>query len=72
MRISTGVQVAIFVVAAAVLLYAVFQVASGWASWVVFGVIVMAAVGAAIAVNAPRFQPQGKKRSISRDSDSRW
>ena len=72
MRVSTGVQVAIFVVALAVGIWAVASVAKGWAGWVVFGVFVMAVVGAAIAVNAPRFQPQGKKRSIQRDSSSRW
>jgi hypothetical protein len=72
MRISTGVQIAIFIVALAAGIYAVATVAEGWAGWLVFGVFVLAAVGTAIAVNNPRFQPQGKKRSITRDSSSRW
>ena len=72
MRVSTGIQVAIFVVALAVGIYAVAKVAEGWAGWLVFGVFVLAVAGAAIAVNNPRFQPQGKKRTITRDSDSRW
>lgn len=72
MRISIAVQVMIFLVALALGMYAVVKVVNGWAGWVVFGVIVMAVVGAAIAVNNPRFQPQGAKRSITRDSSSRW
>jgi hypothetical protein len=72
MRVSTGVQVAIFLVALVLGIYAVATVADGWAGWPVFGVFGLAAVGAAIAVNNPRFQPQGKKRSIQRDSSSRW
>ena len=72
MRVSTGIQVAIFVVALAAGIYAVAKVAEGWAGWLVFGVFVLAVVGTAIAVNNPRFQPQGKKRTITRDSDSRW
>jgi hypothetical protein len=72
MRASSAVQLAVFLVALVAGIYLVAQVADGWAGWVVFGVIVMAAVGAAIAVNNPRFQPQGKKRGITRDSSSRW
>ena len=72
MRVSTGVQVVIFLVALAVGIYAVAKVADGWAGWLVFGVFVMAVVGAAIAVNNRRFLPQGTKRTFTRDSDSRW
>ena len=72
MRVSTGVQAVIFLLALAGGMFLVIKVVNGWAGWVVFGVIVMAVVGAAIAVNNPRFQPQGQKRSIQRDSSSRW
>ena len=72
MRVSTGIQVAIFLVAVAAGMYLVVTHAYGWADWLVFGVIVMAAVGGAIAVNHRRFLPQGTKRSFTRDSSSRW
>ena len=72
MRLSVGVQVGIFLVALAAGMYAVAKVADGWAGWLVFGVVVMTAVGGAIAVNNRRFLPQGAKRSITRDSSSRW
>lgn len=72
MRLPLAVQVVIFLLFAAFLMYAVFTVAHGWASWVVFGVIVMAAFGGAVAANNRRFLPQGKKRGYTRDSDSRW
>jgi O-antigen/teichoic acid export membrane protein len=71
-KASTVVQVVIFLVVFAVLMYGVAKVAHGWASWVVFGGIVMAAVGGAIAINNRRFPAQGKKRSFTRDSSSRW
>lgn len=71
-RVTTVVQVAIFLVVAAVLMYAVIKVAHNWASWVVFGMIVMTAVGGAIAINHRRFSPQSKKKSFTRDSSSRW
>src|SRR3954447_15050737 len=72
MRLTTGIQAAVFLVFAAVLIYAVVKVANGWAGWVVFGVIVMTAVGGAIAVNNRRFPAATKKRSFTRDSTSRW
>src|SRR5215218_10208172 len=40
MRVSTAVQAVIFLAALVAGMYAVVKVADGWASWVVFGVIV--------------------------------
>ena len=51
------------------LAYLVISSADSWADWVVFGVLVMTAFGAALAVHH-REHPQ-RKRSFSRSSDSR-
>ena len=72
MRMPVWAQVTIFLVFAAIGLYAVIKVAHNWASWVVFGAIVMAAFGGAVAANNRRFLPQSKKRGFTRDSNSRW
>jgi len=71
-RASTAVQVIVFVAAAAALAYLVTQVSTGWADWIVFGVIVLAALGGAIAVFKPDYPSPWKKRRFRRDSDSRW
>ena len=71
-RLSTSVQVTLFAVVAAALGYAVVKVSNGWADWVVFGVIVSAALGGAIAVHNRQYPWRGKKRAFSRDSQSRW
>jgi hypothetical protein len=66
------VQWLIILAVAAVLGYAVVAVAKGWAGWVVFGVIVMAALGGAIAVWNREYPAMSKKRTFTRDSDSNW
>ena len=72
MRRSTLVQTLVFLVVAAVLIYTVVKVSKNWADWVVFGVIVLAAIGGAIAVFKPEFPSPTKKRRFTRDSSSRW
>jgi hypothetical protein len=72
MRVSIVIQWLIFAAVAAVLGYAVVHVAKGWAGWVVFGVIVMAALGGAIAVWNRQYPQISKKRTFTRDSDSKW
>jgi hypothetical protein len=51
------------------LAYLVIITADSWGDWVVFGVIVLTAFGAALAVHH-REHP-ARKRSITRSSDSR-
>ena len=72
MRGTLVVQWLIIVVVAVVLGYAVVKVAKGWAGWVVFGVIVSAAIGGAIAVWNREYPQMSKKRTFTRDSDSKW
>ena len=72
MRGRALVQIAIFVVVAAALGYAVLESADGWADWVVFGVVVCAALGGAIAVWNRQYPVQSKKRTFTRDSESNW
>jgi O-antigen/teichoic acid export membrane protein len=71
-RASTAVQIAIVLAVAVALMYAVTQSADGWADWVVFGVVVCAAIGGTIAVWNRQYPAQSKKRVFTRDSDSRW
>jgi hypothetical protein len=52
------------------LIYVVFKVAANWADWVVFGMIVVTVVGAAIAVY-PRRYP-ARKRAYSRTSQDKY
>jgi hypothetical protein len=66
------VQWLIILAVATVLGYAVVEVAKGWAGWVVFGVIVLAALGGAIAVWNREYPAMSKKRSFRRDSESNW
>ena len=52
--------------------YAVTRSADGWADWVVFGVIVCAALGGAIAVWNRQYPAATQKRTFTRDSESNW
>ena len=52
--------------------FVVSDSADGWADWVVFGVVICAALGGAIAVWNREYPAQSKKRTFTRDSDSRW
>ncbi len=72
MRGTLVVQWLIIVVVAAVLGYAVVKVAKGWAGWLVFGVIVLAALGTAIAAWNREYPYATKKRTFTRDSESDW
>ena len=64
------VQVIIVALIFAVCIYLVFKVAANWADWVVFGMIVLTAFGAAIAVY-PRRYPT-RKRAYTRSSDDKY
>ena len=64
------VQIALTVVIAAALMYAVVKVATDWSDWVVFGVIVLTAIGAAIAVNQRQYPT--RKRAYTRQSENRF
>ena len=66
------VQTLILIAVAAGLGYLVVDSADGWADWVVFGVVICAAIGGAIAVWQRQYPTQGKKRVFTRDSDSNW
>ena len=61
-----GVAFCLLVVALA---YLVISSADSWADWVVFGVLLLTALGAAIAVHDRRWISRG--RPISRSSDRR-
>lgn len=63
-------QVAIGVVLLGGFFYAAARIADGWADWVVFGAFVFTFLGFAVAVNKRQYPT--KKRSITRDADSRW
>ena len=53
-----------------VLAVAVVTVVDGWADWVVLGGILVAVFGMMVAVN--RRQYPTRKRSFTKDSDSKW
>lgn len=72
MRASVVVQSTIFLIVVAALAYTITRVETNWADWVVFGVIVMAAFGGAVAINWRRFPQMTKQRRFTRDSESRW
>ena len=72
MRATTAVQTLIVLAAAAGLGYLVLKSANGWADWVVFGVIVCAALGGAIAIWQRQYPAPTKKRTFTRDSESNW
>ena len=72
MRGTVVVQWTIIVLVAAGLGYAVVKVAHNWASWVVFGAIVCAAIGGGIAVWQRQYPAVSKKRTFTRDSESNW
>jgi O-antigen/teichoic acid export membrane protein len=63
------VQGVAFCLLVAALAYLVISSADSWADWVVFGVLVITALGAAIAVHDRRWITRG--RPISRSSDRR-
>ena len=66
----TPLQAIAFAVLVALCVYAVLEVAVNWGSWVVLGVILVTAVGAAIAIY-PRRYP-ARKRAYTRSSDDKY
>ena len=69
MQRSLVVQGVAFTLLVAGLVYLVVSSADSWADWVVFGVLVLTALGAAIAAHDRRWPTRG--RPISRSSDQR-
>ena len=70
MRFPVWMQALVVVLLAAVLAVAVVMVVDGWADWVVLGGILLAVIGMMVAVN--RRQYPTRKRSFTKDSDSKW
>lgn len=70
MRFPLWMQALLVVLLAAVLAVAVVSVVDGWADWVVLGGILVAVIGMMVAVN--RRQYPTRKRSFTKDSDSKW
>jgi intracellular septation protein A len=61
------VQVLVFLVIVAALAWAVLSNMDNWADWVVFGVIVLTVIGAAIAIYPKRYPT--RKRTFVKHSD---
>ena len=72
MRGRILVQILILAVVCAGLGYALLESVDGWADWIVFGVVVMAALGGALAVWNRQYPAATQKRVFTRDSDSKW
>jgi hypothetical protein len=70
LRFPGWMQALLVVLLAAVLAVAVVSVVDGWADWVVLGGILLAVIGMMVAVN--RRQYPTRKRSFTKDSDSKW
>jgi hypothetical protein len=70
LRFPVWMQALVVVLLAALLAVAVVSVVDGWADWVVLGGILVAAIGMMVAVN--RRQYPTRKRSFTKDSDSKW
>ena len=70
LRFPVWMQALVVILLAAVLAVAVVSVVDGWADWVVLGGIVVAVIGMMMAVN--RRQYPTRKRSFTKDSDSKW
>jgi hypothetical protein len=71
-RTSSLVQIVVFLVVIAALVYVVIKVSSGWADWIVFAVIVCAVLGAGMAAWNRQYPYATKKRRFTRDSSSDW
>jgi protein-S-isoprenylcysteine O-methyltransferase Ste14 len=70
LRFPVWMQALVVVLLAALLAVAVVIVVDGWADWVVLGGILLAVIGVMVAVN--RRQYPTRKRSFTKDSDSKW
>jgi p-aminobenzoyl-glutamate transporter AbgT len=63
-------QALVTLLVAAVVVLAVTSVVDGWEDWVVLGAILVAVIGVMIAVNRRHYPT--RKRTFTKDSDSRW
>jgi hypothetical protein len=70
LRFPLWMQALVVVLLATVLAVAVVNVVEGWADWAVLGGILVAVIGMMVAVN--RRQYPTRKRSFTKDSDSKW
>ena len=70
MRFPVWMQALLMLLVAAVVVLGVTSVVDGYEDWIVLGGIVAAVVGVMIAVN--RRQYPTRKRTFSKDSDSKW
>jgi hypothetical protein len=57
-------------VVAVIVVLGVTSVVDGWEDWVVLGAIIVAVSGVAVAVNNRRYPT--RKRTFTKDSDSKW
>lgn len=64
------IQVIVVALIVAACIYVVFKVAANWADWVVLGMIVVTAFGAAVAIY-PRRYPT-RKRAYTRSSEDKF
>jgi hypothetical protein len=60
----------VLAVVALIVVLGVTSVVDGWEDWVVLGGILVAVSGVAVAVNNRRYPT--RKRTFTKDSDSRW
>jgi uncharacterized membrane protein YcjF (UPF0283 family) len=70
LRFPLWMQALMMLLVAAVVVLGVTSVVDGYEDWIVLGGIVAAVVGVMIAVN--RRQYPTRKRSFTKDSDSKW
>lgn len=70
MQTRTLLQAAAFILLVAALAWAVLSNMSTWGDWVVFGVLVITTVGAAVAIY-PRRYPTGKRTFVRHSQDKR-
>jgi hypothetical protein len=70
LRFPVWMQALFMLLVAAVVVLGVTSVVDGYEDWIVLGGIVAAVVGVMIAVN--RRQYPTRKRTFTKDSDSKW
>ena len=69
-RRRTAVQILAFLLLVVGLAYLVISSADSWADWVVFGVLVLTALGAALAVHVSRWRG-ARGRALRRSAERR-
>ena len=70
LRLPFWIQALLVALLIGALALAVTDVADSWADWVVLGMIIFTTVMVAFAVHNRQYPT--KKRSFTRDSDSKW